>query len=87
MTSLEYQLCKKYPELIFYLFTSNSELSAKFKDCCRQQFGHERWDCKNVDRIPLFKATSVFLTLGEYCIYMASVCMIIFPMLPAWESI
>ena len=75
MTSLEYygQLCKQYPELIFYLFTL--DLSAQFEDHCQKQFKHEWWDCKNIDRIPLFKATSAFLTLGECCITIYGICM------------
>ena len=75
ITSLEHH---KYPELILYLFTPEikSELSAEFKKRCHEQFKHERWDCKNIDT-PLLKATSTFLTLGEYCIYMVSVCMLL----------
>ena len=61
LTHLQRNLCHQYPQLFFSLLSDGEQ----FQNQCHHQFKHEKWNCKNINRLPLFGTIQPFLSLGK----------------------
>ena len=62
LTHSQRNLCHQYPELFMYLLRNGTSL---FQHQCHHQFKHEKWNCSNINLLPLFGTIQPFLSLGR----------------------
>ena len=60
-THLQSNLFNQYPRL----FISLLNYGKQFQNPCYHQFKHEKWNCKNINYLPLLGTIQPFLSLGK----------------------